>query len=656
MDDSQKATEHGQLLELVPRAEATHIAIGNGDWFDPDTWYNGEIPDTGAKVLIPRGVSVTYEGESDESLFTVRVDGELSFATDADSKMLVDTMVVGPSGRLEIGTKDNPVQDDVNIDIVIANNGDIDVSWDPSLLSRGVISHGQVEIHGAEKTASLSVADTPMAGDTTIKLSEIPDNWQVGDTIVLTGTHKQGWFYNRATGEKEFAESQDEEVTITAINGDTVTIDRPLAYDHDTPRDDLSAIVANTSRSITFRSEDGDASEVHHRGHVMFMHNQDVDVRYAAFDDLGRTDKSKPAHHLSSLDPSDIQSDTNSQGRYSLHFHRTGTEDQDDPAIAMGNSVSGNPGWGFVHHSSHANFVDNVAFDVFGAAFVAEDGDETGIWWRNVAIKTEGIGYGHAQTKSGEDVNRDDVGRTGDGFFFSGRMVEASENIAANTTHGFVWMTRTATQNPVADHTDQPGAFYGSETARSNDQVPIQGFSDNEAFGTQVGLIVVKRQIQQNHDVRTVMDGFVNWETTEGVQLTYTSHYTLKNFDLIGTDSDQLISKAGTGFEFGPHVFDLVLNGLKVTNFETGLDLDQRVKNAWTGDDIDHVLIDVDASGNDTEIEGFNKNWHTILSSDDLVEGRLAVPDDRRHHDQPQRRCNFRWDQDGFDWQPGSAV
>ncbi|MEO3417425.1 G8 domain-containing protein, partial [Roseovarius sp. CAU 1744] len=623
MDDSQKATEHGQLLDLVPRSEATHIAIGNGDWFDPDTWYNGEIPDQGAKVLIPKGVSVTYDGESDASLFTVRVDGELSFATDMDTKMLVDTLVVAPSGRLEIGTEDNPIQDDVNAEIVIANNGDIDINWDPSLLSRGVISHGQVEIHGAEKTSNLKVAETPMAGDTEIKLSDIPDNWQVGDTIVLTGTHKKGWFFNRATGQKEYAESEDEEVTITAINGDTITIDRPLAHDHDTPRDDLAAVVANTTRNITFRSEDGEASEVHHRGHVMFKHNQDVDVRYAAFDDLGRTDKSKPAFHLNTLDPDTIAADTNSQGRYSLHFHRTGTEDQDDPAIAMGNVVTGNPGWGFVHHSSHANFIDNVAFDVFGAAFVAEDGDETGIWWRNVAIKTEGVGYGHARTKSGEDVLRDDVGRTGEGFFFSGRMVEASENIAANTNHGFVWMTRTAASNPVAEHTDQPDAFYGSETARSNDQVPIQGFSDNEAFGTHVGLIVVKRQIQQNHDVRTVMDGFVNWETTEGVQLTYTSHYTLKNFDLIGTDSQELISIAGTGFEFGPQVFDLAINGLKVTNFHTGIDLEQRIKNGWTGDDIDHVLIDVDANGNDIDIEGYNKNWHSFLSSDDLVEGRL---------------------------------
>ena len=76
-DDPKMAAEHAALLDLVPRAEATHVAIANGDWFDPDTWYEGRIPGADAKVLIPAGVSVTYDGESDVSLFTVRVDGEL---------------------------------------------------------------------------------------------------------------------------------------------------------------------------------------------------------------------------------------------------------------------------------------------------------------------------------------------------------------------------------------------------------------------------------------------------------------------------------------------------------------------------------------------------------------------------------------------------
>ncbi|SDN58626.1 PA14 domain-containing protein [Lutimaribacter pacificus] len=623
MDNPTKATEHGQLLDLVPRSEATHVAVRDGDWFDPDTWYQGRIPDEGAKVLIPKGVSVNYAGESDESLFTVRVDGELSFATDTDSKLLVDTMVISTSGRLEIGTEDNPVQDHVNVEIVIANNGDIDVDWDPTLLSRGVISHGEAEIHGAEKTAYTKFADAPMAGDTEIRLAEIPDNWSVGDTIVVTGTHKTGWTWNSEERAKEHIESQDEELVIVSIDGDTITVDRPLQYDHDAPREDLSGYVANMTRNITFSSEDGDATEIHHRGHVMFMHSDNVDVRYAAFDDLGRTDKSEPAFLVETLDLSTIEADTNIQGRYSFHLHKTGTEDQDNPAISFGNTVSGSPGWGYVHHDSHAEFVQNIAFDVFGAAFVAESGNETGLWWENMAIKSEGIGYGHAKTKASDGVERDDVGRTGDGFFFAGRAVESGHNVAANTTHGYVWMTRAADLVPETDQLDHPDAYYGRDTARGTSQTPIQGFHDNEAFGTQVGLIVVKATGWQGHDVRTVMDGFTNWETSNGVEMTYTGHYTFKDFDLLGTTNTDTIANAKIGFDFSQMSFDLVVNGIRIEGFDTAIDFDQRERSHWDTDDVSHVVIDAELIGNETDFEGFDPEKHMIMTSEDLVEGRL---------------------------------
>src|SRR6056297_952915 len=620
MDDMGKMMEHAELLELVPRADATHVAIRNGDWFDPATWHNGEIPGEDARVLIPKDVSITYNGESDESLFTLRVDGELSFATDVNTKLLIDTFVVDSSGRLEIGTAENPIQHDVDTKIIFANNGDIDVNWDPTLLSRGLISHGQVEIHGEEKTEFLKVADAPMAGDTQITLAEIPDNWSVGDTIVLTGTHKQGW---RWDGEKmAHFESQDEEVTITAINGDTITIGEPLRFDHDTPRDDLNAYVANMSRNITFTSEDGEASAVHHRGHVMFMHNDDVDVRYAAFDDLGRTDKSRPATDVENLDT--IEADSNIKSRYSFHFHKTGVEAESDPAYAIGNAVSGSPGWGYVHHSSHADFVKNVAFDIFGAAFAAEDGDETGIWRENLAIRSVGA-YpgGDAMVKRGEDVNRDDNGRTGDGFFFAGRLVETMDNVAANTTHGFVWLTgglRTENAVETLDH----GEMALGEDSVGPSKAPIQEFSGNEAFGTEHGLIVIKSSPNQGHDFRTVIDDFVNWETKNGINLTYTSHYTVKDIDILATQTDEWYGRPQTGFIFGTNTIDMVAKGISIEGFETAVKFNNHFTMAIEDKDVGYVLIDLNLLNNENDFSNFDPNRHSILSSDDLIADNLA--------------------------------
>ena len=592
------SVDHDGSLQLVARSEATHVAINHGDWNDASTWHNGEIPGEGARVLIPEGIAVNYSQQNDASLFTVRVDGVLDFATDQDSRMLVDTLVVSPTGHLVIGTPGNPVQADVSVDIVFADNGDIDTSWDPALHSRGMLSHGSATIHGAEKTSHLKVEQDAMAGDTTLTLAEIPEGWRVGDKLVLTGTHLQGGDWNNDTRRVEPGESQDEEVHIRAIDGNVITLDRPLTYDHDTPRDDLSAYVANMSRNITFSSEGGEDLPVHQRGHVMFMHSDAIDVRYAGFVDLGRTDKSRPAFDINDLGgPGAVSADANIQTRYSFHFHETGVSDLENPALAIGNVVDGSPGWGYVHHSSNADFSYNVAFNVFGAAFVAEDGNETGMWYRNIAIKSEGVGYGDWTVKKQQDLERGDDGRTGDGFFFAGRLVEAAENVAANTTNGYVWLHRGDRDQIDMETSHNPDLAYGRDRV-GMDRAPIQGFRDNEAFGTNTGVIVIKAGPDQGHDVRTVMDGFLNWETREGLNLSYTSHYTLLDIDLIGERGQNggFSNSTGAGVVLGTNNFDVVGNGISATGFEHVVDARHNGSTAGVSPrDFGNIIIDLEA-------------------------------------------------------------
>ena len=61
-----------------------------------------------------------------------------------------------------------------------------------------------------------------------------------------------------------------------------------------------------------------------------------------------------------------------------IHFHRNGVDSQGSPSLIKGSVVAGNPGWGFVNHSSYVDFIDNVAYDVYGAAFSTEASDEIG--------------------------------------------------------------------------------------------------------------------------------------------------------------------------------------------------------------------------------------------------------------------------------------
>ncbi len=619
-NDPAKASEHMAVFNLVPVSEATHVAIKNGSWFDPDTWAGGEVPGEGAKVLIPEGVEVQYDGESSVSLFTVRVDGSLEFATDQNTFMEVDTFVVSPSGHLTIGTMDNPVAANVETVIQFADNGPIDVSWDPMLLSRGLISHGDIQIHGAEKDAFLKVAIDPMAGARSLTLEAPPEGWQVGDKLVLTGTHLTETEAVGAT-EPRHDETEDEELTITRIVGNVIYFDTPLEFNHEAPRADLKAYVANYSRNVKFETENADALPVFQRGHVMLMHSDNIDVRYAEFQDLGRTDKSQRAFDVGDLDH--VESDSNVKGRYSLHIHRAGVSDIDDPAYLVGNAVWGSPGWGFVHHDSNAILADNAAYDVFGAAFVAETGNEIGRWSHNIAIKSIGTGGG---AKWHEDVEAFDLGRTGAGFWFQGRLVDAADNVAAGVPggHGFVYMSR---GNGVIN-VDPATADY-SESLRYLNEVfvnypAITQFSGNEAFAVGIGLEIIKAGSEQAHDVRSVIDDFTGWEVVTGIHLQYTAHYTLSNIDLIATDGSASGRTPWRGIEYGPNAVNMVVNGADIEGFPIGVYLAKQATNMnfpfdgkWG-----YVFIDVDVSGANTNFANTDSK-DKFLNGSDLVDGRL---------------------------------
>ncbi len=622
-DDPAKANEHGAILDLVAVADATHVAIADGSWFDPAVWANGDVPGAGARVLIPEGRTIAYDGQSNESIFSVRVDGQVDFATDQDTYLKVDTFVVTPAGRLTIGTESNPVDADVQAVISIANNGDINTAWDPLLLSRGVISHGSVEIHGAEKENFLKVASDPMRGDSSITLDPGGQSveslgWRVGDTIVLTGTRLTPHDAAPSNAELDRGETEDEERVITGISGNTIYFDEPLDYDHDTPRDDLAAYVANQTRNIRFESEDGADTPVHQRGHVMFMNSDDIDVRYAEFTDLGRTDKSRRSFDVGALDS--VDADSNIQGRYSLHIHRAGIEDADNPAMIIGNAVSGVVGWGIVHHDSNAIISSNSVYDIVGAGIVAEAGNETGRWADNIVIKTIGTG---GLFKDGEDTNAFDLGRQGVGFWFQSRLVEAVDNVVAGAPggFGFVYYSRGVDPHELrvqADQTSFGEAFRASHGVKAS-QVPITVFQDNEAFAVDTGFLSLKADSNTRHDVRSIIGNFDGWEVRVGINLDYVNHYTFEDIRLIGPSDANAIQGGAVGVYLGGNIFDQTFNKVEIDGFEQGFFAHRN----FTLDPSD--TVDTDLTFIDVSITGAIDDYvnpgpsDTFLTSSDLT-------------------------------------
>lgn len=627
IDDPQAQKEHVALLNLVPHAAATHTAVKSGSWFDPQTWQGGIVPANGAKVLIPKGVQVSYDAESNARLFTLRVDGGLDFAHDRNTRMVIDTFVVTPNASLTIGTHEKPIQSDKTAQIMIANNGAINTAWDPEQLSRGIISHGTVKIHGQEKASHLKVAKNPMAGDKELILAEVPKGWQVGDSIVLTGTQ---YVPERKVGNSSvWAGTQDEELKIAAITGDRITLDRALKYNHSTPKDDLKAYVANYSRNVKIATENHENLPVNQRGHVMFMHSDNVDVRYAEFFELGRTDKSRflddfkidaKGHRLLDANDNPIAgARTNIRGRYPVHFHRTGVSHADHPATAVGNTVWGSPGWGFVHHESNLLLENNASYDVFGSGFVTESGNEIGAWRNNIAIKSEGM---DSLSKDERHIDNHDIAHNGVGFWFQGRLVANENNVAAGHRHaGITYLQRGEDQKDVlASNLRFPeSARYNTTTSHHIPQ--IHDFHNNEIFASQTGLEVIKNNPEQKHDLRSVIDRLTAWEVWQGAEFQYTGKYTVKDLRVIATKA---LKTESVGINLFKSTEDFVINRANIEGFETGIDL-EKVSVFGQLPDWHFATIDTNFVNVQQKIRNFDPTKDKQLTSADLKPGRLSL-------------------------------
>ncbi|WP_299489972.1 G8 domain-containing protein [Acaryochloris sp. IP29b_bin.137] len=596
--------EHSALLDLVPHAQVTHKAIHNGSWFDPNTWEGGQIPGDDAKVLIPTGLHIAYDQESTARIDTLRVDGTLQFAADQNTQLLIDTFVVAPEATLLIGTEDQPVQADITTRITFTSDQPIDTTWDPKQLSRGLVSHGQARIFGAEKLDFVALQQDPLAGDNELVLNldgmSEPLGWQVGDQLVLGGTG-----YNWRGSNDDNTRFQDEVLTITAINGNRIRFtnndiltgnNSVLRFDHQRPsglQDQVSLYIANTTRNVVFETENADQVPIQQRGHVMFMHNADVQVLNAGFYNLGRSDKSQIVDDPGQNVDGSVGHGTNPRGRYALHFHRTGADDiHGTPALAQGNAVVGSPGWGIVHHDSHADLTDNVVFDVVGAGIVAESGNEIGTWHNNLTIKTTGdANPGHDINPKSPRTNRFDFGFNGEGYWVQGAaQVAMTDNIAISSAGpGIAFLGLDAGTESVRDAQTVAVDTLPSELrdiAKGNKDdsvvdvaaVPLRQLTGFQSYNAIEGIslwgrvqngdgqLTVNGKPKTAHDYRSIIDNFVLWNIhNSGVLLRYSG-----NVDL----QDGIIH-ARRPRATGIHVNDTALEqryrNLHIEGFKTGI-------------------------------------------------------------------------------------
>jgi hypothetical protein len=590
-------SEHQAALALVSEREATDVAARDGAWSEGHTWSRGTVPAAGARVLIPAGRTVKVDGVRSEALRSVRVDGRLSFAPDRDTGLVVETMVVSPEGRLAIGTPDGPIGAAHTAGLTFADLGPIDTARDPYLLGHGLIALGPVTICGAPVTPYAALARAPRRGDTTLELAQPPAHWKRGDRLVLTGV--------------SLRENQDEALPLLSISGRTITVP-PLAYDHVPPAADLRVYLANLTRNVVLRSQN--SRDVSRRGHVMFMHTQQVVLQNAAFDDLGRTDKKKPVDdpQLDSQNQLVAGTGSNPRGRYPIHFHRAGVDAQSQPGRVQGCAVVNSPGWGYVNHSSHVEFDGNVAFNIDGAAFVTEAGDEIGAFRRNLAIRSVG--------SKDEIVSRtrlQDFGHEGDGFWFQGGGVSVEDNIACgDRTTGFIFFTSGLeqaglgrTRFPTVNLTD-PSWAKGADSVAVG-EVPIRSFRGNTAFACTEGFITRfnvtggSKENSPHCPLRSVLADSTVWNCVYGVRTRYSQQITLRNLRLVGNPAEKVLYGV-LGQNEG--IRSIRYENLRVEGWPAGIDVGEsgdHVISGGTYNNVRNIVIPTTyEKGRDVTIEG----------------------------------------------------
>jgi hypothetical protein len=555
--------------------------VGSGAWSSPSTWQYGQIPSAGANVLVPAGVHVRVDGLLTAELHTLRVDGLLRFETQRNTELRVDTMVVGTGGTLEMGSLADPIRPDVTARLVIADGGPLNRDWDPYGLSRGLISHGRVSMYGAAKTSHASAVLSPLAGSDLIVLKGVPEGWRAGDRVVIAGTDPAG--------------GQDEVREIRAISGTFVWLDTPLEYNHVSPDVSQQVHVANLTRNVVVESEN---AALDRRGHVMFMHNRNVDVNYAGFYYLGRSNKLEVVNDPV-VDASWALEDgtgTNPRGRYAVHFHRNGVTNGGRPAVVHGSVVMDSPGWGYVNHSSFVEITDSVSYDVDGAGFVTEAGDEIGSFRNNIAIHSQG---------SGEDtdsrVYQQDFGHEGNGFWLQGAGVALTGNVAAgHSGHGFVLYTRSINhgrmdeQQFLASNLVDPSLANGEETIDVR-HVPFSEFRDNVGYASGTGLQIRYHLRDATHLVQSVFEKSVFWNNRTGISLPYSRNLILRSLRIVRPFS----LDEGTGVDINRITKNITFEDLSVIGYRRGIDVPQAGYSIIRGghfNNVQNLLVQVAAS------------------------------------------------------------
>ena len=387
-------------------------------WSDPATWPDNKVPAAGDLVEIATGKEVILD-VSPPALNGVTINGKLSFANNADLELTTEWIMV--HGELAIGTEAIPhtrkatitLTDKVKGENIMGGMGD-----------RGImLSGGTLNLHGDRTNTWTKLSATAKAGATAITVLNAA-GWRVGDEIVLAST--------------DYDPRQAERRSITAIKGNTLTLDKKLDYMHFgkiTFDVDERGEVGLLTRNIKVQASD-DAAQSFFGGHIMAMPTSKMFVEGVELNRMGQN---------------------LTLARYPIHWHLVGD--------ALGQYVRNSAIHDTfnrcvtVHGTNDLRVENNVTYNTVGHCFFMEDGIEHG----NQFVHNLGIQTKCHTSKPCDPTNLAPFGPNGGDNFKTAGQTSKDVLIPSDNTASTYWITNpnNTYRDNVAAGSDAIGFWYG---------------------------------------------------------------------------------------------------------------------------------------------------------------------------------------------------
>ena len=424
-------------------------------WSDPATWPDNKVPAAGEQITIASGKDVILD-VSPPTLGGITISGKLTFADNADLELSTEWIML--HGELQIGTEAKPHTHKATI--TLTNN--VPDEQMMGMGDRGImLSGGTLNLHGDRSNSWTKLSKTAEAGSTSIDVLNAAQ-WKAGDEIVLAST--------------DFEPRQAERRTITAISGNTLTLDKPLDYMHFgeiTFGVDERGEVGMLTRNIKVQASE-DAAQTFFGGHIMAMVTSKMYVEGVELNRMGQNLE---------------------LARYPIHWHLVGDTGQGqyirNAAIhdTFNRCVT-------VHGTNFLRVENNVTYNTVGHCFFMEDGIEHhNEFVHNLAIQTkchtskacvptnlaaagERPDYQNRQAVRENGQNATDVllpsDNTVSSYWITNPDNTYRDNVAAGSDANGFWMA-------LPEHPN--GAFQDSDASKATwpRRTPLREFKGNVA-------------------------------------------------------------------------------------------------------------------------------------------------------------------------------